>query len=238
MKILFSPSKGMTYKKSSYTTKESIFFTSKTTKILNALKKLSIDDIQILFKIKGKLLEETYFNIQNYETLKNENAICLYDGVTFKQLDINNYTLEDFKYIEDNLLIFSAFYGIVKGTTNIKPYRLDMTIKVLEDSSYKFWENEINNFLDKDEIYLNLASKEFSKIVDTKNINMITVEFRQEVNGVLKNISTEAKKARGSFLNFIIKNKLENIDDIKKIELSSYRYNETLSNNNTIFFVK
>ena len=47
-----------------------------------------------------------------------------------------------------------------------------MTINILDESMYKFWSRDINNYLDKysTEIFINLASKEFSKILDYKNL--------------------------------------------------------------------
>ncbi|WP_297488991.1 peroxide stress protein YaaA, partial [uncultured Cetobacterium sp.] len=87
------------------------------------------------------------------------------------------------------------------------------------------------------DFYLNLASKEFSKIID-KNIKVINIEFRQNSNDTLKNISTEAKKARGLLLNYLIKNNICNLDQIKDFKESGYKYSNTYSNESTLFFIK
>lgn len=42
-------------------------------------------------------------------------AISLYNGVAFKELDISDYTKEEFDFIEDNLFfILSAFLRNIK----------------------------------------------------------------------------------------------------------------------------
>ena len=242
MKILFSPSKGMKYKNEFSNFKEEIPFKEKTEEILKKLKILDIQEIGKILKIKENLLIETSNNMHNYNDLKLSNAISLYDGVSFRQLNLDSYTESNLKYIKNNVFIFSAFYGIVNGLTNIKPYRLDMTNKILNENPYKFWKDSINNFLlntleNSNDFYLNLASKEFSKIVND-NIKVINVEFRQNIDNTLKNISTEAKKARGLLLNYLIKNNICNLDQIKDFKESGYKYSNTYSNESTLFFIK
>ncbi|SJU49243.1 Protein of uncharacterised function (DUF328) [Clostridioides difficile] len=46
----------------------------------------------------------------------------------------------------------------------------------------------------------------------------------------------KAKKARGLMVSFIMKNKINNIEDLKKFDLEGYLYNEDLSNNNNLVF--
>lgn len=116
-----------------------------------------------------------------------------------------------------------------------------MTNKILEVSPYQFWSKEINEYLSQysNEYFLNLASKEFSKILDPKIFTkIIDIEFRQVVDKNLKNISTEAKKARGSLLNFIILNKIKTVEEIKKFNGLDYKFDEKLSTDTTFYFLK
>lgn len=239
MKFLFSPSKGMKYKNINFTGNNFPKFNKETDILIKKLKTLSKDEIQNLFKVKGAILESTYKNIQDFYINPAKEAISFYDGVSYKQLEVESFKNDDFNFINENVFIFSALYGIINGLDLIKEYRLDMTIKVLEESPYKFWEKNINDYLnDLNDIFINFASKEFSKIVNRKNIKVIDVEFRQEVNGILKNISTEAKKARGSFLNYCIKNKVQTVDDLKNISINGYTFESNLSTENLLVFKK
>lgn len=241
MKIVFSPSKTMKYKDIRFSTEEMINFPDKTRFLIEKLKKISKAEIEKIFKVKGNLLEDTYNNIQNFENLESFDALALYDGVTFRQLEIHNYSNKNFDYLNENLFIFSALYGVLSPNTKIKPYRLDMSINFLEEENlYKFWKEEVNSYLTKfnEEIFINLASKEFSKILDYKKFNIIDIEFRQLVDGKLKNISTEAKKARGLLLNYLVINEVDDLEKIKEFKEAGYKFSEENSSSNHFLFIK
>lgn len=240
MKIIFSPSKTMKYKNIDFKNSKNIEFTNHTKTLIEKLKTFTLEDIATIFKLKGKLLEETYDNIQNFETLSEYEALALYEGVTFRQLKIEKFTDKEIEYLNKNLFIFSALYGAISPNTKIKPYRLDMTINILDESMYKFWNKDINNYLEKysTEVFINLASKEFSKILDYKKYNVIDIEFRQNIDGKLKNISTEGKKARGMMLNYMTLNSIENIEKIKEFSEDGYKFSPENSTDNKLFFIK
>lgn len=230
----------MKHKDIDFKNSKEIDFPSHTKTLIEKLKTFSQEEIATLFKLKGKLLEETYDNIQNFETLQSCEALSLYDGVTFRQLEIEKFSSKELEYLSENLFILSALYGAISPNTKIKPYRLDMTINFLEESMYKFWNEDINSFLEKysSEIFVNLASKEFSKILDYKKFKIIDIEFRQLVDGKLKNISTEGKKARGMLLNYLALNSITDIEKIKEFSEDSYKFSPENSTDNKLFFIK
>ena len=67
---------------------------------------------------------------------------------------------------------------------------------------------------------------------------MIDIEFRQCDGDKIKNISTEAKKARGALLNYLIENKIACIEEIKNFNNLGYTFSLELSSEKTIFFIK
>lgn len=230
----------MKHKDIDFKNSKEIDFPNHTKTLMEKLKAFSQEEIATLFKLKGKLLEETYDNIQNFETLQSCEALSLYDGVTFRQLEIEKFSSKELEYLSENLFILSALYGAISPNTKIKPYRLDMTINFLEESMYKFWSKDINSFLEKysSEIFVNLASKEFSKILDYKKFKIIDIEFRQLVDGKLKNISTEGKKARGMLLNYLALNSITDIEKIKEFSEDGYKFSPENSTDNKLFFIK
>ena len=245
MKIIFSPSKEM--KEENILQNKGIEFTEskfkdKTNILINILKEKSISEIENIMKLKGELLNNTYKDIQDYNKLKYIPAISIYYGVSFKELKLEDYSEKSLKYLQNNLLILSAFYGVSLPFDLIKKYRLDMTMSIIDKGLYNFWKKDINeyisNILDSNEILLNLASSEFSKLIDNKKIPMINVDFKEEKDGTYKSISTYSKKARGQFLNYLIKNQVSNIENIKKIELNGYSLNEKLSDKKNFIFTR
>lgn len=243
MKLFFSPSKGMQYKSFKHFENNEamgIPFKEKTDFLILTLKNFSKNEISTKLKIKGKILDDIFDIYNNFYNQAEREAISLYDGVSFKQLNIENFSKENYIYMRKNIFIFSALYGILNACTPIRPYRLDMTNKILDMSPYEFWREDIEKYLMqfKNETFINIASNEFSKILNRKIFNVIDIEFRQSEGDKLKNISTEAKKARGSLLNYLIENEIDCVDKIKDFNFNSYTYSSELSSENTIFFIK
>ena len=245
MKIIFSPSKEMREenifknKKIEFTESK---FKDKTSILIDILKEKSISEIEDIMKLKGELLNKTYKDIQDYDKLKSIPAISMYYGVSFKELELEDYSEKSLKYLKNNLLILSALYGVSLAFDLLKKYRLDMTMSIIDKGLYNFWKKDINNYisniLSKDEVLLNLASGEFSKLIDNKKISMINIDFKEEKDGAYKSVSTYSKKARGQFLNYLIKNQIDNLEDIKKIKLDGYSLNNALSDEKNFIFTR
>ena len=245
MKIIFSPSKEMREenifknKKIEFTEPK---FKDKTNILINVLNKKSIDEIENIMKLKGELLNKTYKDIQSYGKLKCIPAVSMYYGVSFKELELEDYSEKTLKYLKNNLLILSALYGASLAFDLLKKYRLDMTISITDKGLYNFWKKDVNdyisNILDKDEILLNLASSEFSRLIDNKKILMINIDFKEEKDGNYKSISTYSKKARGKFLNYLVKNQIDNLEEIVKIKLDGYNFNKDLSDEKNLIFTR
>ena len=243
MKIIFSPSKEMREenifesKKIEFTESK---FKDKTNILIGILKEKSLSEIENIMKLKGELLNKTYKDIQDYDKLKFIPAISMYYGVSFKELNLEDYSEKSLEYLKNNLLILSALYGVLLAFDLVKKYRLDMTMSIIDKGLYNFWKKDVNdyisNILSKDEVLLNLASGEFSKLIDNKKISMINIDFKEEKDGAYKSVSTYSKKARGQFLNYLIKNQIANLEDIKKIKLDGYSLNKDLSNSKNLIF--
>ncbi|MGL6115075.1 YaaA family protein [Cetobacterium sp. SF1] len=239
MKIIFSPSKGMNYKNISISFSNDIIHFKKESDLLNnILKNLSSEDLSKIMKIKDKLLTETINNISNYNNLKSHPALFLYDGVSFSNLSLEKYSTENIIYANKYCRILSAFYGVLTPMTLIKPYRLDMTMKIMETSLYNFWKENINNFFQEKELIINLASKEFSKIIDRKKFSVVDIDFFILENNNLKINSNEAKKMRGKMLDYFILNKIEDISKIKNFKDNNYIFSQELSSENKYIFIK
>lgn len=244
MKVIFSPSKEMKVGELNSPFSFSPKFKDESKEILNILKNLDKNQIEKIMKIKGELLEETYNNIINYELNPEIKAINLYNGVAFKKLELESYNSKELEYLNNSLIILSAMYGALNPFDNIKKYRLDMTMKISENSLYSFWSEKVTVYInelllqDNEKILLNLASNEYSKMINKKALNfkMITIDFKEFKNGKYLSVSSFSKQGRGMLLNYLIKNQITNIEDIKKFSKEGYSFNSELSNENTIIF--
>ena len=214
-----------------------ILYPKITNKIIERIKMFSVEEIEEKFKLKKDKAEKLLEFYQNYENEKSGNALASYTGVAYKSIEIDTFDIEDFEYLESHLVILSALYGILTPYTNIKEYRLDMTNSIFENKSlYEVWKNSVNEYFEKEDIILNLASKEYSKLI--KSDNLIDFEFWNDMNGKLKQISTNSKKMRGFTLNYIVKNRITNINNLKDITLNEYVFNKDMSSKKKFVYVK
>lgn len=247
MKIIISPSKtkkinnlsielkNISIKKNDFYPE--ILYPKITNKIIERIKMFSVEEIEKKFKLKKDKAEKLLEFYQNYENEKSGNALASYTGVAYKSIGIDTFDIENFEYLESHLVILSALYGILTPYTNIKEYRLDMTNSIFENKSlYEVWKNSVNEYFEKEDIILNLASKEYSKLI--KSDNLIDFEFWNDTNGKLKQISTNSKKMRGFTLNYIVKNRITNINNLKDITLNEYIFNKDMSSEKKFIYVK
>ena len=234
MKIIISPSKTYSLISKFNCPGQQPKYIKKTIEILAELKKLSKADLQKIMKIKENLLEQTISNIDQYEQLESNHAIAYYTGFVYKGLHLTTYTKEMIDYLKNNLQILSAFYGSLSPFDLVRPYRLDMTMKLPNISLSTHWSDLLSKELEKEQI-INLASTEFSQLI---KLPMITIVFLENKNGVYKNISTYSKQARGYLLDYMIKHQINNPDKIKHFNLSGYSYNDSMSDGSKFVFTR
>jgi cytoplasmic iron level regulating protein YaaA (DUF328/UPF0246 family) len=111
---------------------------------------------------------------------------------------------------------------------------------------YAFWKEEltrsINEELNAQEspFLINLASKEYFKALDKRQINapILEVQFKEWRQGKLKFISFNAKKARGLMARYIIDHKLEDPQDLKGFTTEGYQFEPELSSENSWMFTR
>ena len=170
-------------------------------------------------------------------------AILSYEGIAYQYMAPAVFDDEQLSYIQSNLRILSAFYGVVKPMDGVSPYRLEMQAKADVDGNknlYEFWGDKLyKEVRDESGIIINLASKEYYKCIDkylTPEDKFITCDFVEEVKGSLVTKGTYAKMARGEMVRFMAEKRIDNPQDIKKFDRLHYIFREDLSNNMKFVF--
>ena len=149
--------------------------------------------------------------------------------------------------LQNTVRIISGLYGILKPLDLVQPYRLEMGTKLSfgkNKNLYDYWKvqltKSINQELKEGELFLNLASNEYIKAIDTKVLKtpMITANFKQFKNGEYKTIAIFSKRARGLMTRYVIDNKIESVNDLKHFSSDNYRFSEKLSTENELIFTR
>ncbi len=249
MIFLFSPAKTQASIKNTML-KTFPSFIEKAKFINHSLNNLTHLQKQNIFKLSDALINKMEADIKdNKFDLNGTCAIYFYHGLQFKSANLINLNSPvNNNYMSQHIYILSSLYGILRASDSIYNYRLDFnnSFKINNASFYSFWSHEINSFLLEntidDNLIINLASKEYAKVINfeklSKHLQLITVEFKINKNNRWISQATQAKQARGYFLEFIIKNKVKNLDQILNFNSDGYQYNSALSNSKTIIFTK
>jgi len=151
----------------------------------------------------------------------------------------NNLKESDLSFMQDHILILSGLYGVLKPNDGISLYRLEMQDQTLFNL-YDYWKPKIGTYLKtycKDEVIINLASEEYSKVIPS-SIKMITLDFIEMIKGRQKRIAMHVKTMRGLCARYLIQNRITSIDDIKMITLNGYSYDSKRSTADLFVFTK
>jgi len=241
VKIILSPSKTQNNERKREEKGRNILKEEMTKELFDYLKSLSKEELKKELDIQGNLLDRTYELYQEHsyddQTLP---AIECYNGSAFKQIDLDSYNKDQFSYMQEKLIIISPMYGPLHSDTEIWPYRLEMRLKPNGINLNEYWQDIMKDYFDDIDLIINLASNEYSKVVeDNYRGKIIDFYFKEEKeDGSLKTVGYYVKHNRGKLLNELVKNQVESIDEIKKIDLDGYQYNKEHSNENEFYFIK
>ncbi|MCA0132900.1 peroxide stress protein YaaA [Winogradskyella alexanderae] len=252
MKLVISPAKSLDFESKLPTVKSSEFcFATEAERLNKILKKKSAKSLSKLMNISADLSQLNYERNQEWSLPFTQNnarpAMYAFNGDVYRGLDA--YTIDKSKLdkAQDTIRIISGLYGILKPLDLIQPYRLEMGTKMpvgRNKNLYDFWRkkvtNALNEELEENELFLNLASNEYFKAIDTKalKVPVVTISFKEFKNGQYKTIGFFAKYARGLMSRYIIDTNAETLDDIKAFNYDNYALSDELSTDKELVFTR
>lgn len=245
MKIVVSPAKSLDYESKLPTSRGTQpAFLETTAKLNRKLARMSKNEIAKLMSISDKLADLNYTRYQEFEEEHNKKnsrpAMYAFNGDVYTGLDAYTIPTEKLERLQDTLRILSGLYGILRPLDLIQPYRLEMGTSMgieRKKNLYEVWQEKVtdylNNEMEEDELFINLASNEYFKAVDTEKLKVpvISPVFKDFKNGKLKIISFFAKKTRGSMVRYIIDKDVKTLDDIRGFDYDDYRFSEQHTDN-------
>ena len=179
------------------------------------LKNKNIQELKTLWKCSDKLAEQNYQRLHAFSPDQAVTpALLAYEGIQYQHIAPSVFTDAQWHYVNVHLRILSGFYGILKPTDKVIPYRLEMQAKLeaaKKNDLYEYWSDTLYQSLLAEGMteLVNLASAEYSKVIlPYKNIRCITCIFGEEVNGKIKVKGTQAKIARGEMVRWMAAQKI------------------------------
>jgi len=252
MKLVISPAKSLDLNRDlPIINTTSANFLTESERLNRLLKKKSARSLSKLMKISPALGQLNYERNQDWKlpftTINARPAIYTFSGEVYRGLDA--YTISDDKLerLQNTVRIISGLYGLLKPLDLMQAYRLEMGTKFpvgKHKNLYEFWRKKVtqalNDELEDDELFLNLASAEYFKAIDVKalKVPVITANFKDFKNGEYKMIMTFAKQARGYMSRYIVDTDSKTIDDIKAFNYEGYGFNAAMSSDTELVFIR
>lgn len=252
MKLVISPAKSLDFERELPTNKTTeAQFLKQSERLNKLLKKKSAKSLSKLMHISDALGHLNYERNQLWQlpfTKDNaRQAVYAFNGDVYRGLDAYTIPEEKMEKMESTIRIISGLYGVLKPFDLIQAYRLEMGTKFpvgKNKNLYEFWKKDItktlNEELEDDELFLNLASVEYFKAIDAKalKVPVVNVSFKEFKNGEYKNIAIFAKLARGLMSRYVIDTNAKTVDDVKGFNYEGYGLSEELSSEKELVFTR
>ena len=220
MKIVLSPSKTKTIADVArndeavhYAVRDRQFQPHITHEIIKQVRSLDVTALGKALKLKDDKAQALYDFYQAFESQPVGVACESYDGIAFKYLDWQNLSDEAKTFGESHLVVMSALYGVVEPNMGVRDYRLDMVDKV-GVNLYDTWREAVDAYFHKEDWILNLASKEYAKMVNHPKV--VTIEFWELRGDTFKQMSTSSKMSRGVMAHECLTRQVKHVRDLPR----------------------
>ena len=183
----------------------------------NYLKNASNNDLEKLFGTrKIEVIEKYKQDIFKSPTMK---AIQRYEGVAYDYLNYNSLEVSAQKYIDENTLIFSNIFGVIKADDFIPDYKLKHGESFENLKIDKFYSDNFSQTLDNyllDEDILDLRAGFYEKFYTIKK-PYLTMKFIKEG----KVVSHFAKAYRGEILKLLALKNIKTFEQLLNLQIEN-----------------
>lgn len=250
LKIIISPAKRMNICNDHFVEITTPVFIQRAKELQDILKGKTFEELQELWQCNEKIARlnvERLHNLHLYQNLTP--ALFSYEGIQYQYMAPYIFSDEEWDYVESHLSILSGFYGILKPSDGVIPYRLEMQTKLRAGSAgnlYDYWGDALAHELTGSDTsenitVLNLASAEYSKAILPyldSSVKTITCTFGEYIDGRVRMKGTQVKMARGEMVRFMAEKQMHNIAEIQKFDRLGYHYSPSLSEDKNMVFIK
>nr|CCA20393.1 conserved hypothetical protein [Albugo laibachii Nc14] len=231
-------------------------FEKQTEQIARVLSSMSVGNLKALYNSSDSIAKLNHQRFQEFSIDTKENAkerykeaVYAFDGPAFRGLAAETLDDSEMEYCQTHLRILSGLYGLLRPFDKIQAYRLEMGQKLAIPSTgtkdlYSLWGSLLAKSINllyageasETKILLNLASKEYFRAVDTDALDesICVVECVFKDDGRVKTVY--AKRARGLMALYLIKKRIETIEDVQGFNLEGYQFDTNQSTDSVLVF--
>lgn len=248
MKIIISPAKQMNSEIDFIDSIGAPVFEQEALAITTYLNERTFEELKSIWKCNDQITSQNQERLVTALSRKNTvPALLAYVGLQYQYMAPHVFDESQWEYVNKHLIILSGLYGILQPLDAVSPYRIEMQAKLTPEFSnnktlYSYWGEKIYQEITRESnVILNLASKEYSKVVErylTEDDQFVTCIFAHLIDGKLKVKATEAKMARGEMVRYLASEQITEIEGVKTFAGLGYGYSEEHSDDRTYVFLK
>jgi cytoplasmic iron level regulating protein YaaA (DUF328/UPF0246 family) len=217
-------------------------------KVLKARSAAEVGELMDLSPALAKLNVDRYASWKpSFNQSNSRQAILAFNGDVYEGLEASTLKPKDLEWAQEHVAILSGLYGVLRPLDLMQPYRLEMGTKLDNPGGtnlYQFWAKTIAPYLnerlakDKAPIIVNLASEEYFKSVDSKQLKARVIQcvFQDGKGAAWKVVSFHAKRARGLMARFAIENRITKPEGLKKFDAEGYAFAADVSTEDKLVF--
>ena len=252
MLFVLSPAKKLDYDSAlNVQTHTQPLFVKEAAALIKVLRARSAAEVAELMDLSPALAK---LNVDRYAAWKpsfnqsnSRQAILAFNGDVYEGLEASTLKPKDLDWAQEHVAILSGLYGVLRPLDLMQPYRLEMGTKLDNPAGtnlYQFWAKTIAPYLnqrlakDKAPIIVNLASEEYFKSVDSKQLKARVIQcvFQDGKGAAWKVVSFHAKRARGLMARFAIENRITKPEGLKKFDAEGYAFAADVSTEDKLVF--
>lgn len=245
MKMILSPAKKMKANQEVQPLTMPVFMEN-TKELMEWMQTLTYEEAKKLWACNDKIAQQNYERFRNMDLFGNLTpAILSYEGIAYQYMAPSVFEYGEFDYVQENLRILSAFYGVVKPMDGVALYRLEMQAKAKVNGTkdlYEYWGDKIyREVLGEDRVIINLASKEYSKCIEKylqPEDTYITCVFGEMSGEKVVQKGVYAKMARGEMVRFMAERHVQKPQEMKAFDRLGYRFCEERSDEKNYIFLR
>jgi cytoplasmic iron level regulating protein YaaA (DUF328/UPF0246 family) len=223
-----------------------------TARLSRTTRKLKAADLKRLMDISDKLAELNVARFKAFTPKDSETGVqaaLAFAGEVYVGLQGRGLDAAALDWAQGRLRILSGLYGLLRPLDRIQPYRLEMGVRLATERGstlYDFWGDRISKALNKaakdhpDPTLVNLASQEYFGAVDAQALKLpvVTCHFKQEQDGMVRNLGFYAKTARGLMARYAIDRRIEAARQLQNFDTAGYRFRPDLSDGRDWVFTR
>lgn len=252
MLFVLSPAKSLDYDTPpAVATHSAPLFPEQSAELIAVLREQSPQQIATLMGLSDKLAALNVGRYQAWSTKADtdnaKQAVLAFNGDVYDGLAAKSLKPDELAWAQDHVCILSGLYGVLRPLDFMQPYRLEMGTALANargKNLYEFWGTQIADYLntrlaaDITPVIVNLASQEYFKSVDQKNLKARVVDcvFEDFKGGHYKIISFYAKRARGLMARYAATHRVSLPEQLQAFDLDGYAFEASASRPDKLVF--